>query len=336
MPCVLIFVALVLIAASTANLNHTTHAQHRSNHSSLFQFGGGLMHHGSNISHPHSKRAHKNPMKQGVVGLIPKISLHGAIIMSDRGTDNPNDTPEQTEKKQRLISARLHSVHKLMSELPFPLSEWAAVFTDPCPLYPGGHKTERGLIWAHYRIFREFAYFDPVVLSQIPNYVQGQKVNELNHSISSSDGVYVAYQNGSLYKNGIPFLDEDIITIFEDDAESAINGLNTTILEEFSQMNTDLLFLGWCDGRMARPVPLCAHAYAVTRRGARKLTQFLEPCGRALDEQFVIFGKNNFITWRKAFGHSYKDLNEKYKNLYGEKTYGIFHQNKALGSINGH
>jgi len=101
-------------------------------------------------------------------------------------------------------------------------------------------------------------------------------------------------------------------------------------------MTTDILFLGWCDGRLARPVPLCSHAYAVTRRGARKLTQFLEPCGKAIDEQFVIMAKNNFISYRRAFGHSYKVLNEKYRNTWGEKTYGIFHQNKQLGSLLGH
>ena len=273
-------------------------------------------------------------MKLGVVGLVPKVSIHGAIIVSAR-TVNPHDAPEENEKKQRIIAARQHNVHKLMSELPFPLTEWAAVFTDPCPLFPEGHKTERGLIWAHYRIFREFSYFDPVILSQI-SYVEGEKLPKWNQTIASSDGVYVAYENGTLYKNNQPFLPDDILTIFEDDAESAINELNTTIIEEFSQMNVDLLFLGWCDGRMARPVPLCAHSFAVTRRGAGKLVKYLEPCGRALDEQFVMFAKNNFITYRKAFGHSYKALNEKYKNLHGEKTYGIFHQNKALGSINGH
>jgi hypothetical protein len=221
-----------------------------------------------------------------------------------------------------------------MSELPFPLTEWAAVFTSACPIYPNGHRTERGLVWAHYRIMREFAYFDPVLLHQV-GYAEGQ-TPVVNTTLVSKDGIHVIYPNGTLYKNGLPFLDNDVIAIFEDDAENAINNLNVTILEEFSMMNVDILYLGWCEGRTARPIPLCTHAYALSRKGARKLVKYIEPCGLALDEQFVILVRNNFISYRRAYGHSYKDVNEKYKNRWGEKTYGIFHQNKGLGSINGH
>jgi len=274
-------------------------------------------------------------MKTGV-GIIPKYTVHGAIIMSDRGTPDPHESPEVAEKKNLLISARLRNFHQLATELPFPLTEWAAVFTNPCPLYPNGHKTERGLIWAHYRIFREFAYFDPILLAKLRKIQNDSSLAALNQPLHSKNGLYAAYPNGTLIKNNQPFLDGDILAIFEDDAEGAVMDLNVTMIEEFSAMNVDILFLGWCEGRTARPVPLCAHAYALTRQAARKLVQYLEPCGRALDEQFVILAKNNLLSYRRAFGHSYKNLNEKYRNMYGEKTYGIFHQNKALGSINGH
>ena len=305
----------------------------------LYASGRNLMEHHShheiheNKTENHHKKLHKNIMKQGVIGLIPKFSIHGAIIMSDRG-ENMVAVTEADLKKQQLVSARIHNVNNLLGELPFPLTEWAAVFTSACPLYPDGHKTERGLVWAHFRIMREFSYFDPVLLSKLYDAEGNKRI--INETLTSRDGVYTIYTNGSLYKNDLPYLDDDIIAIFEDDAESAIQNLNVTIIEEFSSMNTDLLFTGWCEGRTARPVPLCTHAYAITRRGARKLVKFLEPCGLALDEQFVILAKNNFISWRRAYGHSYKELNEKYKGLYGEKTYGMFHQNRALGSINGH
>lgn len=282
----------------------------------------------------HHRKNHKHSMKRGAVGLVPKASLHGAVIVSDRGIPTGPSASEEEERRKQLAMARIENVNNLMSELPFEVSEWAPVFTLPCPHYPNGHRTERGLLWAHYRIVREFAYFDPVLLHQV-GYVEGQQPN-INSTVTSTDGVYAVHPNGTLFKNGQLFLDDDILAIFEDDAEGAINQLNVTILEEFSAMSTDLLFLGWCEGRAARPVPLCTHAYAVTRRGARKLTKFIEPCGLALDEQFVILAKNNFISWRRAFGHSYKDLNDKYRGRGGEKTYGIFHQNKQLGSINGH
>jgi len=150
-------------------------------------------------------------------------------------------------------------------------------------------------------------------------------------------GQFAASENGSLYKNDIPFLDDDILVVFEDDAESVIVDTNVTIIEELSAMNTDLLYLGWCEGRLARPVPLCTQAYAVTRRGARKLVKYFEPCGIGIDEQMVKLCKNNWLTFRRAFDFSYK------KNLKpgfpkpGDKTYGIFHQNKHdFSSINNH
>ena len=40
-----------------------------------------------------------------------------------------------------------------------------------------------------------------------------------------------------------------------------------------------------CEGRKARPVPMCAHAYSLTRRGAFKLDRYYVPCGEAVDEQ---------------------------------------------------
>jgi hypothetical protein len=295
----------------------------------------------SNRAHAHkrpSHRAHAHKrelLHPGAVDLIPGKALHGAIIVSKGHAKDP-----ETHRKELLvIKDRVQNVQMLMDEIPFPLTQWSAVFTSPCPIFADAHASERGLVWAHYRIIREFTHFDREVLAQIPDYKPGQpKVGALNHTIYSQTGPYAAYSNGSLYKDGVPFREDDIITIFEDDAESAINDLNTTILEEFQQMNTDILFLGWCEGRSARPVPLCTHAYALTRRGARKIVRYLEPCGMALDEQFVIMARNNFITWRRAATHSYShaSLNDKYKSLGGEKTYGIFHQNNQLGSINGH
>jgi hypothetical protein len=273
-------------------------------------------------------------MRQGATGLLPKISIHGGIILSALGHSTTPAVTEADIKKQQVVSARIHSVNELMSELPFPVTVWAPVFTTACPIYPNGHGTERGLVWAHYRIIREFAFFDPFLLHQA-GYVEGQ-TPIVNTTLVSKDGLYAIYPNGTMYKNGLPFLDNDIITIFEDDAENSINNLNVTILEEFSAMNVDILYLGWCEGRTAKPIPLCAHAYALTRKSARKLVKYIEPCGLALDEQFVVLVRNNFITYRRVYGHSYKDVNEKYKNRWGEKTYGIFHQNKVLGSINGH
>lgn len=242
------------------------------------------------ISHSSHRKTIIYPGKRD---LIQSLSIHGAVIMSDWNEYNSrsingfkpfpkNNTNIKTlDKDLLLISARIHNVHKLMNELPFPLTEWSAVVTDPCPLWHNGHKAERGLLWAHYRILREFIYFDPIILSQI-NDKNGKRIKKLNQTISSNDGLYIVYQNGTMFKNHSPYQDNDILVIFEDDAESVIQNLNTTLLEELSSMNTDLLYLGWCEGRLAKPVPLCTHAYAVSRKGAMKLIRYIEPCGLAL------------------------------------------------------
>jgi hypothetical protein len=285
-------------------------------------------------THSQRKTSNKSIVQSGAAQLIPGVTIHGAVIVSDKARTIGNPNLKEVERALAAIDARQKNVEALQRELPFPLTHWSAVYVHPCPIFPYGHKTERGLMWAHFRIIREFAYFDPVLLAKA-NYQEG-RTPIVKKPLVSKDGIYRINTYGALFKNNQPFLDTDIITIFEDDVESTINEMNVTIIEEFRAMKEDVLYLGWCDGVLAKPVPLCAHAYAFTRRGARKFVQLYEPCGRALDEQLVIMAKNNFITWRKAFKWSYANLNEKYRTTYGLKTCGMFHQNKGLGSINGH
>ena len=156
-------------------------------------------------------------------------------------------------------------------------------------------------------------------------------------SRSSNSGTFIAYPNKTLTKNGVPFLEDDIIVILEDDSEVVVVEANVSIIEELTLMKTDMMWLGWCDGRKARPVPLCAHAYSVTRRGARKLVEHYEPCGLALDEQLVVICKNKWVSYSTAHDWSWR---KRYKPGYprpGDKESGLFRQNKImLGSFLGH
>jgi hypothetical protein len=99
----------------------------------------------------------------------------------------------------------------------------------------------RGLLWAHYRIIREFAYFDPEVLYQAQRQTHTPIINhaftlkdthdtDTDHPSTPPASAYVVRKDGSMYKNGIPFLDTDILTIFEDDAESAVVDLKTPLI----------------------------------------------------------------------------------------------------------
>ena len=125
------------------------------------------------------------------------------------------------------------------------------------------------------------------------------------------------------------------MVMLEDDVVVAIKDIQGTMQEELRDMaGTDLLYLGWCEGRLARPIPLCSHAYAVTRRGARKIVKHFEPCGLAYDWQFVTMIRNKWITYRPAHKFSYE---HNYKPEFGNGfTRGIIQQMTDAGSFNGH
>jgi hypothetical protein len=274
-------------------------------------------------------RLSKSYVQRGNDQLIPGKSIHGAIILSEfampKASKNLSSwTNEQLETAKK-VSARLQNYRDLQAELPFNLTRWSGIVALPCPYFRNGHKTERGLQFAHYRIWKDFAYFPPRLIA---------KYNATKEYTASKDGMYVIHANSTMEKDGTLFSAEDILVVFEDDALSVVNDLSTTIAEELGQMNmVDLLFLGWCEGRAARPFPLCAHAYAITRASAIKLLHYYEPCGRAVDEQFVIMLKNGWLQHRRAFPHSYKVLKAGAGG--GDRTSGIFRQAKGnMGSIN--
>lgn len=272
---------------------------------------------------------------RGIYNYVPNVTVYTSVI-----TSTVNKNSHQHNQKTNHVNhsdanaARVNNIQTLKRHFyPFPVTEWPAIYTRPCPNFEHGHKTERGLALAHYQIWLDFVFFDNDVLDALkrnpPEYLPGTPY-------SSISGRFQAYQNGTLLKNDLPFQENDILIILEDDAESVVEELNSTLVEELSAMSTDIVYLGWCEGRMARPVPLCLHAYALTRAGARKLIKYYEPCGKALDEQFVMFAKNNFISYRRANPWSYKTLRSDYV-AYDRKTDGVIRQNKhIIASINGH
>eukprot|EP01031_Cornospumella_fuschlensis_P027706 gene27706-33465_t len=274
-------------------------------------------------------------MTVGNSQLIPGTTVHGAIILSDLALGKvPKNLSSINAEQWNIyskVSVRIKNYRSLQLELPFQLTRWSGVIGPPCPQFPTGHKTERGLSFAHYMIWRDFMSFDKDTL-----YRFHQSGNST--TTYSKDGSHVIFSNGTRMRYGTVYSDRDILVILEDDALNTITDLNTTIVEELANMkNIDILYLGWCDGRAARPFPLCSHAYAITRMAARRLVKYFEPCGRALDEMLVMFMKNGWITHRRVNRYSYqKNVKEEYKGL-RDKTEGIFRQHKvAMGSINGH
>ena len=281
---------------------------------------------------------------RGTTSFVMNKTIYGAIIMSDYG-EMPhgkrheisiidNSSSERKRSYLREISVnRSINARKMISNLPFPVVHWPPVFAKACPYSKSQHKTERGLTYAHYRIWLDFVYFDNELLGKL----ERKEIKGLQgiENLGYLEDTFAAAENGTLYKHGSLYRDDNIIIIFEDDADIAVVNIREALLEELTNMTTDLLFLGWCRGRFANPVPLCAHAYAMTLAGARKAIKYIEPCGLALDEQFVIMGKNHWLTYRTAHTYNYENkFNSDYPK-HPDSTVGIFHQ-KHMGSLNGH
>jgi hypothetical protein len=331
----------------------------------LFHPNFGAKHHGA-------KHRKQNPaLFLGTRELVPNITIYGSIIMTDylkelssiveaAGLKNETVSP-----KVAIAALRGKRVREgALREIPFPVVEWPPLRVSQCPQDDREKhgSSERGLSWAHYQILLEFIYFDYDVMKEWekPGGMQNDTIYESN-PFSSISSVFtaVAPKSGEttklvagsgvaeerlkevqswppgLYKNGIPFKDDDIMVMLEDDVVVAIKDVQGTLKEEFQDMQgTDLLYLGWCEGRLARPIPLCSHAYAVTRRGARKIVKHFEPCGLAYDWQFVTMIRNKWLTYRQAHKFSYEN---NYKPNFGNAfTRGIIQQMTDAGSFNGH
>lgn len=129
--------------------------------------------------------------------------------------------------------------------------------------------------------------------------------------------------------------DSDILVLLEDDAVIAINNIDKVLHDEFNNMNTGHLFLGWCYGR--RYMPMCTHAYAITRATAVKLVQHFDICyPQAIDAQLRMLSDKGVFQWRKPKPESYRDLRPGFEDNPNYFTRGIFIQKNGLVSFNHH
>ena len=279
---------------------------------------------------------------RGSSTFVYNKTIFGAIIMADHDEDHDlimrfrgQMSSADSEVADDLFNARSQNAKKMVAQLPFPTVRWTPVFSGACPYKSNKRSAERGLLYAHYRIWADFVYFDPDVVEKSLAGIKDD-IYENKESLYMK-GTHVAAKNGSLYKHGSLYRDNNILVVLEDDADIAVTDLHQALHEELSNMNTDLLYLGWCVGRLAKPVPLCTHAYALTLEGARKVIEHLELCGGAVDEQLVMMVKNKWLTYRPAHNINYiNKLNSNYsKRQQHDKTHGIFHM-KHMGSFNGH
>ena len=265
--------------------------------------------------------------------LFPDKSVFGVVVMSidkdELAIPEDSLTDEVSKRKRMLTLRRLDNVLALEAELPFNLTPWHGIQLSACPNFKHIRNHARGVAMAHYQIWHDFVYFDSDLASDIKHSNLSDSVNLTYHS-------YAVDGEGRAYKDGLLRRPKDVLVVFEDDAESVINDTKGTMREELAEMNNvDMIFLGWCEGRLARPHPLCAHAYAVTRAGAAKLLQYYEPCGRGIDEQLVALMNLEWLTYRRAWPCSYQTNYRPGYPTPRTKTYGMFEQKKYyLASLN--
>jgi len=121
-------------------------------------------------------------------------------------------------------------------------------------------------------------------------------------SSSAVSGLFQAHSNGSIHKNGLAVLDEDVVIILHDNIASSlsehVNGTSSLyelIALETTRMRADMLVLGWqeidahdcnlSDTRSQAIFSRHVFVYALSRVGARKTVQLFDPCGPTALEQ---------------------------------------------------
>ena len=104
--------------------------------------------------------------------------------------------------------------------------------------------------------------------------------------------------------------ESDFIVIFEDDAELESSKCLNIFYDKINNLTADITYLGHCFGH------LCLHAYALSKEGAKILTQNVKNCGPAIDEQL-----SQLILTKIIDAEFVKNPNEK-----SHWTNGLFHQ----------
>eukprot|EP00596_Hydrurales_sp_CCMP1899_P004193 CAMPEP_0119039714 /NCGR_PEP_ID=MMETSP1177-20130426/9336_1 /TAXON_ID=2985 /ORGANISM="Ochromonas sp, Strain CCMP1899" /LENGTH=251 /DNA_ID=CAMNT_0007003925 /DNA_START=550 /DNA_END=1305 /DNA_ORIENTATION=- len=196
--------------------------------------------------------------------------------------------------------ARVEHAKKMTVDLPFNVAFWWSVYAPNCPSR-NAKGNDRGVSMAHYQIWADFEF-------------QGRHKRGKDRLIAS---------------------DRDVLIVFEDDAVIAVKDVNASLEIEISKMNTDLLFLGWCYGR--RGMPMCTHAYALTRGAIKKILKEWDSCTiSSIDGQWKTMVADGIFTWKKANQNSYKDLKEGFGDNPAYFTRGIFVQKNGMVSFNHH
>lgn len=257
----------------------------------------------------HRKLISFNPIvDKAQSGWVANKSIHGAYLKICNAGKN--------------VGTKLHSKRNYCSEVipslsgnsfPVDFISWNTISSKSCPHIPGAvYRSEHGHGMSHLQILLEFLFFDHDVLHARtrlkPEYDQST-------TYSSVSGIFHAFENGTLYKNGILFQEEDILIVLEDTIDTAnLFKHNVSLQQELQHLQNDILRFGWCssegitpDNTMSTSTNLvnqekthhrrwCMYAYAITRAGARKLSKYYDTCGKPFDVQIELLVHAGLLT----------------------------------------
>jgi hypothetical protein len=238
--------------------------------------------------------------------FIPDFSICGAIITTGHAEIQIRQFQKTNGSVLNLEQENLSDPDTVSSKflgnldvLPFHFTTWPEILTGRCPSHHNrkSHKSvNAGLSHSHYQVWINFIFFDHDVLGA----VRRNEVEEVYNSTawSSTGGAFSASKSGSLWKNNLPFIEDDIMVIIEDDALVAVKNISEIMRNEFTNMTTDLLILGWRDTRPVHNLLASSFAYALTRRGARIAVKYFDPCGRTLDMQLSTVARHGRLSHR--------------------------------------
>jgi hypothetical protein len=150
---------------------------------------------------------------------------------------------------ENVSASATSALSHVSSNIAIPFFAWPMVLGKACPsslfpsLHPPSHTSssslhhrlpishERGYGLSHVQIWLEFVFFDIDLLEarkrSPPEYLT-------SNSYSSVSGIFQTFANGTLLKNGIPFLEDDVIFVLEEDSVPFLNA-------NFSQENFEIL-----------------------------------------------------------------------------------------------
>lgn len=163
-----------------------------------------------------------------------------------------------------------------------------------------GHRmSDTGHGLSHFQIWTDFVFFDQDVLEArlrpTPEYVAST-------TYSSVSGHFQAFPNGTLSKNGVPYLDDDLLVILEDNLVlniSYAHAVEQNLREIFlSLKDVDVLWMTSCPPLTQQQEGTCNYAYVASRRAYRSIVEHFDICGRSLESQLLTMEHRKLIRMR--------------------------------------